>query len=316
MEARFRSLLQQIKKHTMMTAIIIVAGVLVTALIVVVILGYWFNWPWVGVSGGNSKITTTTTATEQPPAKTLWDWLNLLGVLAIPVVVGIGAAWFTTKQGKESDRENTDNQREKALQDYIDKISELLLHEHLGNQFPSPEPPTPQVQVIAQARTATVLRTLDPNRRGSLIQFLSQAGILNTCIQNALVEIDLHKAKLQLLNLSNINLGSANLVEAELYMTDLSKANLYQANLTQAYMSRANLERANLNQATLYQATLYKTNLNSANLEKANLSNAYLRGANLSEANLKGAIGITNEELEKQAKSLEGATMPDGSKHP
>ena len=41
-----------------------------------------------------------------------------------------------------------------------------------------------------------------------------------------------------------------------------------------------------------------------------------MRGVDLSEANLSGAIGIFNEELEKEAKSLIGATMPDGSIHP
>ena len=45
------------------------------------------------------------------------------------------------------------------------------------------------------------------------------------------------------------------------------------------------------------------------------MSGAILSGANLSGANLSGAVGITSEELEQQAKSLEGATMPDGQKY-
>ena len=32
--------------------------------------------------------------------KTLWDWLQLLGILAIPVVAGFGAVWFTGEQRK------------------------------------------------------------------------------------------------------------------------------------------------------------------------------------------------------------------------
>jgi hypothetical protein len=36
----------------------------------------------------------------------------------------------------------------------------------------------------------------------------------------------------------------------------------------------------------------------------------------LDNADLRGATGITNEELERQAESLEGTVMPDGSKHP
>ena len=40
-----------------------------------------------------------------------------------------------------------------------------------------------------------------------------------------------------------------------------------------------------------------------------------LTNADLGGADLRGVIGITIEELEKQAKSLKDATMPDGSKH-
>jgi hypothetical protein len=45
-----------------------------------------------------------------------------------------------------------------------------------------------------------------------------------------------------------------------------------------------------------------------------------LSEADLSEADLSGALlfevkGITHEELERQAKSLEGALMPDGQNH-
>jgi uncharacterized protein YjbI with pentapeptide repeats len=50
--------------------------------------------------------------------------------------------------------------------------------------------------------------------------------------------------------------------------------------------------------------------LSGAILDGADLSGAILDGADLS-----GAKGITSEDLEKQARSLKGATMPDGSKH-
>ena len=54
-------------------------------------------------------------------------------------------------------------------------------------------------------------------------------------------------------------------------------------------------------------------------LSKANLLGADLRGADLSGANLSNAdltkTRVTEEQL-KKAKSLDLATMPDGSKHP
>ena len=59
--------------------------------------------------------------------------------------------------------------------------------------------------------------------------------------------------------------------------------------------------------------------LSGANLRSANLSLTLLLGANLAntnltEADLTDAMRVTNEELQQQAASLEGATMPDGQK--
>jgi hypothetical protein len=76
-------------------AITVVAVLIV--LIVLIVLGYWLNWPWVGVNGGYNKITVTstthgvTTAREQPLTKTLWDWLQLL---IVPIMLAIGGFWL------------------------------------------------------------------------------------------------------------------------------------------------------------------------------------------------------------------------------
>ena len=67
--------------------------------------------------------------------------------------------------------------------------------------------------------------------------------------------------------------------------------------------------------ADLSEAKLDGAKLVGADLSEAKLDGAELDGAKLSYAYLKGAIGITLEELEKKAKSLQDATMPDGSKH-
>jgi uncharacterized protein YjbI with pentapeptide repeats len=55
--------------------------------------------------------------------------------------------------------------------------------------------------------------------------------------------------------------------------------------------------------------------LRGADLSGADLSGADLSEAKLSEAILYGVAGITNEQLEQRAKSLEGATMPNGQKY-
>jgi uncharacterized protein YjbI with pentapeptide repeats len=53
----------------------------------------------------------------------------------------------------------------------------------------------------------------------------------------------------------------------------------------------------------------------NADLQEAKLDGADLRKANLQGADLEGAEGITTEQSEEQTELLEGATMPDGTKH-
>jgi hypothetical protein len=80
-----------------------------------------------------------------------------------------------------------------------------------------------------------------------------------------------------------------------------------------------------LREIALSDAKPSRADLSGAYLYGADLSNAYLLGADLSGAdpantNLSGAFlartnGITNEELQQQAASLKGATMPNGQKY-
>jgi hypothetical protein len=272
--ASLRSWWQKIKLHPFIVMGIVVALFAIIAFILAV---HMFGWDWTGFMGGESKITTTstpngtTTAKELQPGKTLWDWLGLLAALAIPLVVGLGAAWFTAQQGKVSDRENTDNQRETTLQGYIDKMSELLLHEKLRISEEEHE-----VRKIARVRTLTILPRLDANRKRSVLQFLQESGLIekDNCI------IDLTGA-------------------------DLRGAKLIFAGLRGAKLSGTDLRNADLRYA----------NLSEANLHGADLRYAKLDGADLSGTELKDAIDYNLYAL-NTAKTLKGATMPDGSKHP
>jgi hypothetical protein len=88
----------------------------------------------------------------------------------------------------------------------------------------------------------------------------------------------------------------------------LSEAGLYGDNVHLADLSGADLSRANLSRADLHEASL-----RWANLSGADLYGVKLPQANLHEADLRGAK-VSDEQL-AQAKSLEGATLPDGTRH-
>jgi uncharacterized protein YjbI with pentapeptide repeats len=103
--------------------------------------------------------------------------------------------------------------------------------------------------------------------------------------------------------------GSSESIEARI--VGLAGADLRNANLSSTDLSEADLAGADLGGADLRGAYLA-----GADLEGVNLHGASLQGADLSGASLQWAAHITDEELEQQAKSLKGAIMPDGSKHP
>jgi uncharacterized protein YjbI with pentapeptide repeats len=153
----------------------------------------------------------------------------------------------------------------------------------------------------------------EANLRGTkLLQAeLREANLSRTDLSRA----DLRGASLRGADLHKADLGGADISGAGMLRANLSEANLGGAKLLRAELREANLTRASLFTSNLSGADLRMANLSEANLNGANLSGASLRVANLSEANLSAAIGVTAQELERMAKSLEGATMPDGSKY-
>jgi len=110
-------------------------------------------------------------------------------------MVGLEVAWYSAKQGKVSNRENTDNQREIALQAYIDKMSELRLEKGLGKSSPKDE-----VRTIARVRTITNLFQLDARHIGYVFTFLQDAGLMSSEADSNIVSLrgaDLSRANLK-----------------------------------------------------------------------------------------------------------------------
>jgi hypothetical protein len=245
--------------------------------------------------------------------KSLWDWLQLLVVPLVLAVVALVFQFANTRterqiaqQRYEQDKKIAlDKQHEDLLQAYLDRISELLLKESLRTS------PSEEVRNVARVRTITVLAQLNALRVGYVFTFLREAGLMSTASTSNVVSLkdaNLRSVKWGQADLSGANLNGANLSEAYLSNADLSGAYLKEANLSGTHLSNADLSNAHLKGANLNGA-----NLSGANLSSADLSNAHLKGANLSGAYLTSAK-VTEEQM-KEIRSLEGATMPDGSTH-
>lgn len=278
------------------------------------------KWRWMGFSG-----------------KTLWDWLQLLAVLALPVVLAFVWISFSRQQDTsnqqqhlinlkiaQDNRQNelkiADNQQQEAtLKAYLDDMTTLLLDKKLGSQAAVDKTASAEAAVIARAKMLTTLsRLTDPQLKASVVQFLYEAHLIgyydSTHLSLHNSTIDLSGANLIGANLSGADLSGANLSGADLSGVNLRGADLYSASLRGAILRNANLSGAYLSVADLYNANLSGAILRDADLSGANLNEAYLGSIDLSGANLDHAQVLT--EALALAKSLKGATMPDGSNHP
>jgi hypothetical protein len=207
----------------------------------------------------------------------LWDWLQLLGTLAIPVVVAVATAWFSAQQSRTQGEIADQNAQDQALQAYLGQMGTLLLDKNLRDPE---EGEGIEVSTLARARTLSVLGRLDPSHKVRVMQFLMEADLVQS-------------------------------VDGRDPVVRLKGANLKSTDLTSATLSGADLTQANLVDADLRDADLSGAKLIFADLRGADLSDA-----NLSNANLSGAKGVTKERLEEQVAELGGTTMPDGKKLP
>jgi Pentapeptide repeats (8 copies) len=140
-----------------------------------------------------------------------------------------------------------------------------------------------KVRTLMRARTLTVLETLDPSRKRDVMLFLLEAGLVGRGCGGATISGEQQRSQY----------GAGDIVS----------------------LAMADLHGAILRRALLPDATLAFADLRGAILGGAKLVGAKLVGAELSGAFLTDAKGVSNEELERQAKSLEGATMPNGQKY-
>lgn len=235
---------------------IILPAVAVLVFLFTIIGGYAFNWGWTGFRGN-----------------TLWDWLQLL---ILPVVLASGGVWLNfqqtrangiaTTQQHQTDLQIAENQQqEAALEAYLAHMAELLLDKRLKESQPGSG-----TREVARARTLTVVWRIGKYRKGILLKFLYEAGL----IRSGEPVIDLAEADLSHAHLRSIDLRGAYLPGVDLSNADLSGANLSGANLSSARLCGADLSGADLSDADLSGADLSGANLASAILPAGSATRA------------------------------------------
>jgi uncharacterized protein YjbI with pentapeptide repeats len=279
--------------------------------------------------------------------KPVWDWMQLLIVPLALAVIGVAFTMLQDARQQEIEDQRAQAEREieaeraeqATLQAYLDQMGTLLLDRNLRAADENSD-----VRRLARARTIVVLDALSPLRQERVLRFLNEAQLLRATPPNEQpvvplkyaslenIELphrillrgsDLQQADLSGANLAYIDLRDTYLAGAHLEGAHLHSADLEGADLSGAFLEGADLSGANLADVDLSNAEdLWKkgtfmwergAGLGHADLSGANLSGADLSSANLESANLKGAT-VDDEQLD-QAKSLKGATMPNGQKY-
>jgi hypothetical protein len=285
---------------------------------------------------------------------TLWDWATLL---IVPAVIAAGAAWFNQQQ-RERELDIAERRtQDEALEAYLDRMADLILHENLLERAKLGEPPElrerlrewyglgerlqelerqleeplqelmqlepleqrerlqelvplelwepllefmqlrkrhgdegqrlrlemAQPMMVARASTLTVLGGLDGSRKGQVMQFLHETGMIS--------------------RLSTLQEGATT---DEAAVVPLYEGDFSNAALSGLYLGGDNLANVNFRGANLRTAVLRETILTRADLRDTDLT-----GADLTRA----VLSISSEALAQQAYSLEGATMPNGQKY-
>jgi uncharacterized protein YjbI with pentapeptide repeats len=239
------------------------------------------------------------------------------GVLIGLVALALASSWWSL--GRTGDLEsgalNLGTELIGAVVTYA--LFELVIERRERRKAAKKEAEKKKAQLIAQlgsnVRDAAVSAAVELRRQGWLSDRSLQAA--NLC--NA----DLRGADLKLAHLVGAKLAGANLEGADLQWAQLRETDLMVANLKEAVLLYANLEGANLIGAQLVGANLAEANLRRATLWRANLLRAYLSGADLNGARLWIADPkVAHQEATlmlkqlAQARSLAGATLPDGTK--
>ena len=220
--------------------------------LIIIVIGYFAFNPLVAPIWFGFRFSTTNDLGFS--IRTLWDWLELL---LIPIFLTTGAwivSYFDKKTSLETEKEN---QMQKILDAFIDKISSFYLKEEITctSKLSS------GLEKVLRTQVLSALRQLDPNRKAELLQIIYEMNF----IQNE-PKISLHGA-----NFNNINLVSAPLGNSTIKGASFVDANFRNSNLENSVFIGSDFTNADFRGSDLK-----NTDFSYSNLKGVNFSNCIL----------------------------------------
>jgi uncharacterized protein YjbI with pentapeptide repeats len=268
---------------------ILIAGVSFLAALTFIALAYRRGWHWTGLPAERGDGT----AAHPPlPAKTLWDWLQLL---IIPLVLALAAfALNATQADRDRKQEErrvardraiaADRARENTLRAYLQQMSDLITRRGLRSADPTGANDDPTT--LARTLTLITLRRLDAERKSLVVQFLFEAHLIETTVywnpENSSASVDSYGERSPKVDLSGADLRGV-------HMRDVVSSYGYGPKGGGFAIYGTALDGADLRHADFRGLSLMGVSLTRADLRDADFSGANLNGAMFTLACLSGA---------------------------
>jgi Pentapeptide repeats (8 copies) len=247
------------------------------------------RWPaWLGVGERRWKKSSDE---EIQPAKTVWDWLQLLVVPAMLVVI---ALLFNTSQASRErkredrqiaeDRALAESAREDAtLEAYFAQISSLMLDRDLLRSRPGSA-----VRQVARTATLTATRRVNGRRKGEIVRFLSEVGLLQPKpIGDAFSEATI---LLDGADLRGADLAGALLSGIDFFRVDLRGADLTHALLSENFFTLSDLRRSRFDYASVVNGSFERSDLRGASFKNGSITRTLFEDDCLTNARFVGAV--------------------------
>lgn len=222
--------------------------------------------------------------------------LKLVEIIATPITLFLIAQSVTKKLAEQERQAREQREKQEAFKSYLIQMTALLVDRQLAQQ--SHDSPISQA---ARALTISLIYELDEKRNQQLIEFLSNARLIqhnfnsDNSSPSLLRGANLRKCELSECNFTQADLRGCNLSNAKLNKSNFRLANLEDAlfvfaNLREATLdkvicnSQTSFENSNLDRAILSNIPeLYKDNFNKVSLNRAELAYINLNSVDLTE---------------------------------
>lgn len=201
----------------------------------------------------------------------LGDFLGAIGQILI-AVIAVYVAWRQYVISRDLTVQQNLITQQQTIDSYFQGISELVLDdEGLLEDWP-------QERIIAEARTAAILSSVDGSGKAKVLRFLSRSKLLTPLARDQRLGRPIldglggyaedRPGGTRVIDLG-VMLAASNLVNTDLRWLDLSDANLIRADLADCDLVRTNLARAILCDANLTNADIMGAQLFYGNPETA-----------------------------------------------